>query len=83
MFKYYLESTEQEREAMEAELKQMYNDALDAENSLYIDAISRCGDQEHARRVKGYQTALTRLGTLQGVFEVLHVDYEPGKKFDI
>lgn len=71
IFRYYDESTWQEREGTALELKRYYNTLLANERELY-----------GTRNGVAYAEALAKVAALQGVFEILHIDYEPDTLFE-
>lgn len=78
-FKYLEESTRQEREAIAAELKAEYNGILRDEQETFTE-LRR--NENSAEIVQAYFEAVQRLGTIQAIFEILHIDYEPGKFYE-
>ena len=78
-FKYLEESTRQEREAIAAELKAEYNGILRDEQETFAE-LRR--NENSAEIVQAYFEAVQRLGTIQAIFEILHIDYEPGKFYE-
>jgi hypothetical protein len=79
-FKYLEESTWQEKDAIANELKAMYNGILEDEQKCYAQTMRH---EKSTKAKHNYFEAVQRLGTIQGIFETLHIDYECGKKFDI
>lgn len=71
IFKYYDESTWQEREEIALTLKRYYNTLLTQERELY---------RTHGNAV-AYAEAIAKIAAVQGAFEILHVDYEIGEPF--
>jgi hypothetical protein len=79
-FKYLEESTWQERESIANELKTMYNRILDDEQEYF--ALVR-EEKKGSKNSHKYLEVVARLGTIQGIFEILHIDYEYGERFDL
>lgn len=79
-FFYYLEtSTAKEKEEIANELKQFYNTLLDLEK----DAFSRARQNKRTTKDKiRYFEIIQQIGTLQAVFEILHIDFEMGAPFE-
>lgn len=76
----YLEcSTKQERDAMAQELKEFYNTLLKLELEEFQTARRSHKNSKAQRR---YCELIQQIGTLQAVFEILHIDYEMGAPFD-
>lgn len=72
IFKYYNESTWQEREAIALELKRYYNTLLAQERELY---------RMHGNAVT-YAETIAKVAALQGAFEIMHIDYEIDTPFE-
>lgn len=71
-FFHHLEtSSRQEREEIATQLKGYYNTLLYLENEAY-----------HTGGV-AYAEALSKLAALQGAFELLGIDFEPGTPFPL
>ena len=65
-------------------LKILYNGLVDQENAAYKQATyAKATPAEHARNTSAYNTALSRLGIVQAVFEIIGLDYEMGRRFKI
>lgn len=79
-FKYLEESTWQEREAIANELKAMYNGILQDEQECFVPAMR---EKRGSKARQRYFESVQRLGTIQGVFDTLHIEYEDGKMFDL
>jgi len=79
-FKYLEESTQQEREAIANELKAMYNGILTDEEECYALTMR---NERSTKAKQNYFEAVQRLGTIQGIFDTLHIDFECGKMFDL
>lgn len=79
-FQYLEESTWQERDAIANELKAMYNGILTDEEECYARTMR---NEKSTKAKQEYFEAVQRLGTIQGIFDTLHIDFECGKKFEL
>ena len=71
MFKYFEESTWQEKKEMENRLLDMYNDANEGNTECY-EAYHQ---NKTAKNKQTYFESVQRLGAILDVFEILHLDY--------
>lgn len=79
MFKYFEESTRQEREAIADELKALYNGILEDERETFATLYN--SKRKTPAQKQAYFEAVQRVGTIQTVFEILHIEYEAGQPF--
>lgn len=79
MFKYFEESTRQEREQIAQELKALYNGILEDERETFATLYN--SKRRTPTQKQAYFEAVQRVGTIQAVFEILHIDYECGQPF--
>jgi hypothetical protein len=79
MFKYYDESTRKERKAIANELKALYNGILEDERETFATLYH--SKRKTPTQKQAYFEAVQRVGTIQAVFEILHIDYECGQPF--
>lgn len=77
-FDYIEHSTWQEKDEIADELKAMYNRILEDEQELFADVRDSKRDGKAKHR---YLEAVQRVGTIQGVFDILHIEFECGRKF--
>lgn len=71
MFKYFEESTWQEKKEMENQLLAMYNDA-NKDNAECHEAYRQ---NRTPKNKQTYFESVQRLGSILDVFEILHLDY--------
>ena len=76
-FEYLETSTWQERKTIETELKELYNGAL--KDMLYC--FSLINIKRNAKN--DYLEAVQRVGAIEQVFDILHIEYENGNFFEI
>lgn len=72
-FKHFETSNAQEREKMAEELKEMYFNNLKEEGEAWAKFLS---NRRSTNAKKSYSTAIQRLGAIQGVFQILGIDWE-------
>ena len=78
-FEYLECSTRQEKEEIANELKAFYNTLVGLENEYFMRARA---SKKRGKAYIDYIELVQRIGTLQRVFEILHIDYEIGTPFD-
>lgn len=72
-------SSRTEREIMALEVKRAYNNAVYAENEAY-DLVRR--DSSPGAR-SAHNAAMAALGHMQNLFDILGIEYQPGRPFDL
>jgi hypothetical protein len=79
-FDYLERSTQQERETIANTIKAMYNELLTDENEFYT--LAR--EEKKGRRYREkYVEVIGKIGIMQRIFDILHVDVDPNKPFDL
>lgn len=75
MFEYFETTSRLEREEIAASLRRMYNAILEQEAEAWAKPQTLSAKLDLAE-------AIGKLGTIQGIFEVLGIPFEYGRKFE-
>lgn len=73
LFKYLETCNQQEKECIESKLKKLYLGALEDEKNCFAE-MQRNKRSHKAKN--NYFESVQRLGAIQDIFDILHIDYE-------
>ena len=82
MFSHFETTSRQEREEIAAQLRTMYNAIITAENETFSILREATPDTYPAAQI-AYAESIGKLAAVQGVFQILGIEYEPGKPFPV
>lgn len=83
-FQYLESSTQQEKDEVEFSLKTMYNQLLEDENERFMQVFlfGSIPNDAYYKARENHRESVGKLAAIQGVFEILHIPYEAGVRFD-
>lgn len=82
MFAHFETTFRQEREEIAAQLRTMYNAILTGENETFSTLREATPEAYPAAQI-AHAESIGKLGAIQGVFEILGIEYEPGQPFPV
>lgn len=82
MFAHFETSSRWEREEIAAQLQTMYNAILTRENETF-SALRRATPEVYPAAQIIHAECIGKLGAIQGVFEILGIEYESGQPFPV
>ena len=80
MFAYFETTSHQEREEIATQLQAMYNAILTEENETF-SALREAAPEAYPTAQIAHAESVGKLGTIQGLFDILGIRYEPGTPF--
>lgn len=82
MFAHFETTSRQEREEIAAQLRTMYNAILTGENETFA-ALRGATPGTYPTAQIAHAENIGKLAAVQGVFEILGIEYEPGQPFPV